>query len=91
MPETTKLPAHTVRNGITVIYMCPLLDMLFPDGWSGIDPNVIGEATARWLNENHAYYHAWEGPSWMRLAEESRAVDATIADGRTIVVIEALS
>jgi hypothetical protein len=90
--ENSHLVDH-VLDGVSVIHICPLLDVLFSpkDSWMKASYDETCERVIKWISENGAHYHAWSGPSYLGLAERNNAVEAAKRLGKSIVVIEALS
>lgn len=82
-----------VYQGVSVIHICPLMDVLFgaQDAWMKQSHEETCERVVNWIGANGSHYHAWSGPSYMSLAERNKAVDEAISLGKSIVVIEALS
>lgn len=80
-----------VIDGITVVWICALLDALFPQGWAGADPEVTNSAVLAWVKDSGAHYHAWEGESYLRLTELDRGLAAAKRAGKSLLLIEPLS
>jgi hypothetical protein len=79
------------HDGIKVVHMCSLLDGIFgQDAWMGKYELASAQVMA-WVKRNDACYYAWEGESFLRLAELDNGLRKTKADGKTVLVIEAMS
>jgi hypothetical protein len=81
------------QDGVRIINICALLDALFGDnGWYGLDPEIVNGAVVEWLNgHKEVFYYAWEGESFLRLAEQDSGVRKAKDAGKSVLVIEALS
>jgi hypothetical protein len=81
------------RDNVGVIHICTLLDALFGEnGWMGQDPDLVNKAVVDWLNNHReVFYYAWEGESFLRLAELDKGVRKTLESGKSVLLIEALS
>jgi hypothetical protein len=82
-----------VIDGISVIYICPLLDVLYTgqDRWMEASNEDRCDRVVKWINENGAHYHAWSGESYLGLAERNVGIEEAKKLGKSIVVIEPLS
>jgi len=81
-----------VREGVSVVHICTLLDAIYGENkWMDAPYGEQSEAIKSWIATHDCHYHAWEGPSFMHLAERNTAVMMAVISFKSVVVIEALS